>query len=176
MGHVEWFCTLNGEDTISLLRNEFDITVAHDRLILTSWTEKGSRSWKIFSWEWTGEKLRLEASRRMGAERPLIELVPRAAAIAIALTVKAARQQRAEKLGRLAASIQIGAKLERSGLSPGARRGQPGRYARIVIRQKHQRVAVTGSVASSRASDADDKKASASLALLEATDPVTAIR
>ena len=51
-----------------------------DRLILTTWTEQGSRAWKIFAWEWTGEKLTLQASRRMGAERPLIELVPRAAA------------------------------------------------------------------------------------------------
>lgn len=155
VNHVEWFCTLNGGDTVALLRNEFEISVAHNRLILTSWTERGTRSWKIFSWEWSGEKLQLETSRRMGADRLVIELVPRAAAGAIALTVKAARQQRAETLGCLAASFQPGAKLERASLSPGARRGQPGRYARIVIRQKHQRIAATGSIASSRASDAD---------------------
>lgn len=153
--HPEWFCTLNGGDSQALLKSELDIVVAYDRLILTSWTEKGSRSWKIFAWEWTGEKLTLEASRRMGADRPRIELVPRAAASAIALTVKAARQQRSEQLGLLAGSIQLAAKLERASLSPGARRAQPGRYARIVLRQKHQRIAVTGSVASSRASDAD---------------------
>ena len=153
--HVEWFCTVGSGDTQPLLKNELEVTVAHGRLILTSWTEHGSRTWKIFAWEWTGEKLTLQASRRMGAERPLIELVPRAAASAIALTVKAARQQRAEKLGTLACSMQPAAKLERASLSPGARRGQPGRYARIVLRQKHQRIAVTGSVASSRASDAD---------------------
>ena len=139
----------------ALQRNELDIAIAHGRLILTSWTEKGSRSWKIFAWEWTGEKLMLQASRRMGAERPLIELVPRAAASAIALTVKAARQSALRQLGQTGCSIQSGAKLERAALSPGARRGQPGRYARIVLRQKHQRIAVTGSVASSRASDAD---------------------
>lgn len=153
--HAEWFCSLSGGDSQGLLRSELDIAVAYGRLILTSWTEKGSRSWKIFSWEWTGEKLLLQASRRMGAERPLIELVPRASASAIALTVKAARQARCEQLGRLACSLQAGAKLERSALSPGARRGQPGRYARILLRQKHQRLAVTGSVAASRPSDAD---------------------
>lgn len=153
--YVEWFCTVAGGETYGLLRGELDLTLAHEHLILTTWTEKGRRSWKIFAWHWTGEKLTLQASRRMGAERPLIELVPRAAASAIALTVKTARQQRAEQLGQLAATIQIGAKLERVSLSPGARRGQPGRYARIVLRQKHQRIAVTGSVASSRASDAD---------------------
>jgi len=158
--HAEWFCTLGEEAspagiTQALGRSELDIAVAYGRLILTCWTEKGSRAWKIFAWELTGEKLTLQASRRMGAERPLIELVPRAAASAIALTVKAARQARSEQLGQLACSLQTGAKLERVALSPGARRGQPGRYARILLRQKHQRIAVTGSVASSKPSDAD---------------------
>jgi hypothetical protein len=158
--HAEWFCTLSDGNTQAakteaLGRSELDVAIAHGRVILTSWTEKGSRSWKIFSWEWTGQKLLLQASRRMGAERPLLELVPRASASAIALTVKAARQARCEQLGRLACSLQAGAKLERTALSPGARRGQPGRYARILLRQKHQRIAVTGSVASSKASDAD---------------------
>ena len=142
-------------DSHALSRSELDIAVAQARLILTCWTEKGSRSWKIFAWEWTGEKLTLQASRKMGKERPLIELVPRASASAIAVTVKAARQRRCHQLGQLACSIQPGAKLERAALSPGARRGQPGRYARILLRQKHQRIAVTGSVASSKPSDAD---------------------
>ena len=153
--HAEWFCTLNGGDTQALSRNELDIAVAYGRLILTSWTEKGSRTWKIFDWELSGEKLTLRASRRMGAERPLIELVPRAAASAIALTVKTARQKRSAQLGELACATQAGAKLERAALSPGARRGQPGRYARILLRQKHQRIALTGSVAASKATDAD---------------------
>ena len=99
----------------------------------------------------------------MGAERPLIELVPRAAASAIALTVKTARQKRSVQLGELACSVLSGAKLERASLSPGARRGQPGRYARILLRQKHQRLAVTGSVAASKANDADAFLASALL-------------
>jgi hypothetical protein len=153
--HVEWFFTLDNGDTEALRRSEVAIAIAYGRLILTSWTEKGSRSWKIFAWEWTGEKLLLRSSRRMGAERPLIELVPRAAASSIALTVKTARQQRSKQLGLLACSAQSGAKLERAALSPGARRGQPGRYARIMLRQRHQRIAATGSVASGKASDAD---------------------
>jgi hypothetical protein len=158
--YAEWFCTLSNGNTQAgkteaLDRSELDIAIAHGRVILTSWTERGSRSWKIFAWEWTGEKLMLQASRRMGAERPLIELVPRATAGAIAFTVKAARQARCQQLGQLACSLQPGTKLERAGLSPGARRGQPGRYARILLRQKQQRIAVTGSVASSKPSDAD---------------------
>ena len=159
--HAEWFCTFSradscsGADTQALRRSELDIAIVYGRLILTTWTEKGSRAWKIFAWEWSGEKLTLRASRRMGAERPVIELVPRASAGAIALTVKTARLQRAVQLGQLVCSAQAGAKLERAALSPGARRGQPGRYARILLRQKHQRIAVTGSVAASKAGEAD---------------------
>jgi len=156
----EWFWTLSAgttqtQKTEALGRSELDIRISHGRLILTHWTEKGNRSWKIFSWEWTGEKLTLQASRKMGAERPVIELVPRAAASAIALTVKAARQVRCDGLAQLACTIQTGARVERSSLSPGARRGQPGRYARIVLRQRHQRTAVTGSIAKSNPGDVD---------------------
>jgi len=124
-------------------------------LLLACWTEKGTRSWKIFSWEWNGEKLIFEASRRMGADRPIIELIPRASAKAIALTVKAARQARCETLAQLVCANHANAKVERVSLSPGARRGQPGRYARILLRLKHQRIAVTGLVTAGRPSGAD---------------------
>jgi hypothetical protein len=159
-GQVEWFCTFGAETshaqkTEALSRSELDIAVAHGRLILTCWTEKGSRSWKVFAWEWTGQKLVLQASRKMGAERPSIELVPRAAATTLALTVRAARQTRCDEMAQLACILQKGAKVERASLSPGARRGQPGRYARIVLRQRHQRTAVTGSVISGKPSDVD---------------------
>lgn len=99
----------------------------------------------------------------MGAERPLIELVPRASAAAIALTVKAARQARCDQLAEVACSGAPGLKVERASLSPGARRGQPGPYARIVLRQKHHRIAVTGYVIPGKASDADAFLASALL-------------
>lgn len=155
--HAEWFCTTSGADAraLALGSSELDVAVAHGRLILTMWTEKGSRAWKVFAWEWTGEKLILQASRRLGAERPQLELVPRAAASALALTVKTARQARSAQLGQLACSFALDAKVERAMLSPGARRGQPGRYARILLRQKHQRIAVTGSVAASTPGEVD---------------------
>jgi len=153
--HVEWFLTIAGSASQALNQSELEVVVAHGRLLLGCWTEKGTRSWKIFSWEWTGEKLTLEASRRMGADRPVIELVPRASAKSIALTVKAARHARCESLAQLVSANQAGAKVERVSLSPGARRGQPGRYARILLRLKHERIAVTGLVTAGRPSDAD---------------------
>ena len=104
--HVEWFLTFDGGESQALNQRELDIFIAHGRLLLGCWTEKGTRSWKIFSWDWTGEKLTLAASRRMGADRPIIELVPRASAKAIALTVKAARQARCEALAQLVCANQ----------------------------------------------------------------------
>ncbi len=168
--HVEWFFTLDGGDTKALRRSELDVAITHQRLILTFWTEQGSRAWKVFAWEWTGEKLILQVSRRMGAERPLIELVPRASANSIALTVKTARQKRCDQLASAACSLQPGAKVERSRLSPGARRGQPGRYARIILRQRHQRIAVTGCIAMSKASDVDAFLAAALLWFTRASE------
>ncbi|MGH9959945.1 MAG: hypothetical protein ACREBC_22950, partial [Pyrinomonadaceae bacterium] len=153
--HAEWFYTLSDRQVQSVRRSELDITVSHERLILSCWTDKGTRTWRIRSWEWTGDKLLLEASRRMGAERPVIELVPRASAKAIGATVKAARQARCDQLAQLVCNFQTGAKIERATLSPGIRRGQPGRFARILLRLKHERIAVTASVASSRASEVD---------------------
>lgn len=154
-GHAEWFLTQADGSSYALRRGEFDLALARGSLILSSWTEKGTRSWKITAWEWTGEKLLLEASRRMGADRPILELIPRASASAIAATVKAARQTRCERLAQLACAVYPGMKVERAALSPGIRRGQPGRYARIILRRKHERVAVTTTVASSYRENVD---------------------
>src|SRR2546422_4423263 len=145
---AEWFLTQTDRNTAAVRREELDLAVSHGRLILSSWTEKGTRSWRVVAWEWTGDKLLLHSSRRMGAERPVLELIPRASASAIAATVKAARQVRCDRLAQLACSLQAGAKIERAALSPGIRRGQPGRYARIILRCKHERIATTATVAS----------------------------
>jgi hypothetical protein len=161
--HAEWFYLAGEASTHALRRNELDIAVSQGRLILSCWTEKGPRSWRVLAWEWNGEKLALQASRRMGAERPLIELIPRASAAAIAATIRAARQVRCDQLAQAAASIQPGLKIERSALSPGMRRGQPGRFARILLRQKHQRIAVTASVIASHAGEIDPFVSSALL-------------
>src|SRR6202158_5015076 len=145
--HAEWFITQGNGATEAVRRHELDLAVSHRRLILSSWTEKGTRSWNIAAWEWHGNKLLLQTSRRLGRERPLLELIPRASAAAVAATVRAARARRCEQLAQLAVSLPGGAKVERAGLSPGVRRGQPGRYARIILRLRHERIAVTATVA-----------------------------
>ena len=161
--HVEWFCSWSDGNAQAVRRDELAIELVLGRLVFSCWTEHGTRTWRVAGWDWFGDKLLLEASRRMGAERPIIEIIPRASAKSIAATVKAARLVRCDQLAKLACSSQPGAALERASLSPGIRRGQPGKYARIILRQKHQRIAVTGSVASSNASETDSFLAAALL-------------
>src|SRR6266436_520494 len=165
--HAEWFFVQDGGAPLALANSEFDFSIAHLRLIFTSWTETGSRSWRITAWDWTGEKLLLQASRRMGADLATLELVPRASAKAIVASIAAARQARCEKFAQIAsealAAQGSGAKIERAVLSPGMRRDQPGRYARIVLRRRHERLAVTATVAQSDARNVDSLFSSALL-------------
>lgn len=153
--HSEWFCTAGRAETYALRRDELEISVAFGRLVLSCWTEKGSRSWRVLAWEWNGQMLSLQASRRMGAERQLLELVPRASAQAVAATIRAARQVRCDTLAQLACALVADTRIERCALSPGTRPSQPGRYARIVLRRKQTRVAVCGPVVSSHPATVD---------------------
>jgi hypothetical protein len=161
--HAEWFFVQDGGAPLALANSEFDFAIAHGRLIFSSWTETGSRSWRITAWEWTGEKLLLEASRRMGADVATLELVPRASAKAIVASIAAARQARCERLAQVASECLSGTKIERAVLSPGMRRDQPGRYARIVLRRPHERLAATATVAQSDARNVDSLFSSALL-------------
>ena len=153
--HAEWFCTAGSNETYALRREEMHVSIAQQRLVLSCWTEKGSRSWRILGWEWNGQMLVLQASRRMGAESQVIELVPRASAAAVGATIRAARQLRCDKLAQLACLSEHDARIERASLSPGTRAGQPGRYARILLHRKLTRIAVTGPVVASTPASVD---------------------
>lgn len=158
--HAEWLFSKDGasvgRSSTSLRKEELELRIEHGRLMLFCLTEEGARLWRINSWEWTGEKLQLEASARMGRESARLELIPRASASAIVAGISAARRERAERMARLACSALTGAKVERVGLSAGAHRGQPGRYARILLRRSaRERIAVAGTVADADTQDAD---------------------
>jgi len=199
--HTEWFITVEGRVPLEINRSEFDFSVAHGRLIFSSWTQQGSRTWHITDWTRSDDKLILHASRRMGAEAATIELVPRASARAVIATIAAARQTRCEQLAELVANglgdrvLDVEAdyllkkneikesrkpaesnrlhptsytqhpaiKIERAALSPGMRRDQPGRYARIILRLPYERVAVTSIVAQSDPRNVDSLFSSALL-------------
>ena len=194
--HAEWFMTEGGRVPLEINRGDFDFSPAHGRLIFSSWTQKGSRTWRINEWHRSDDKLILRASRRMGAETTIIELVPRASARALVATIAAARQERCERLAQLMAeglgdrvlgvdkarrldgglvrreaAAQVrplngshpSVKIERAALSPGMRRDQPGRYARVIMRSPYERVAATAIVAQSDPRNVDSLFSSALL-------------
>src|SRR5258706_6179671 len=179
--HNEWFLAQGGGAPLAIASGEFDFSIDHRRLIFSSWTETGFRSWRVTAWNWTGEKLVMETSRRMGAEKSRLELVPRASARAIVAGIAAARYARCVKLAQIASealsvcgfsvedqrrkSVPLSSelKIESVTLSPGMRRDQPGRYARIILRRTHERIALTATVANSDARNVDSLFSSALL-------------
>ena len=152
--YAEWLFVSDGL-TESLRRNEIDVAVMQGKLMLSCWTEKGTRLWRIVAWDWNGQLLELEVSRKSGAEVSLIELIPRTSAKAVNATIRAARQMRCERLARLAAASQLGSDVERFSLSRGTKPGQPGRYAQALLKTRRARIAVTGPVVSSPPSAVD---------------------
>src|SRR5215831_1081387 len=175
--HSHWFMSEDGRLPLEVNRNEFDFSVAHGRLIFSCWTQAGARAWRVTEWNGSDEKLLLHASRKMGAEISRIELVPRASAKAIMAGITAARQARCEHLAQLVAQTLAGetleddhqlksgplVKIDRASISPGMRRDQPGRYARIILRLAQERIAVTGTVAQSDPRNIDSLFSSALL-------------
>lgn len=152
--------------SLALRGGDWDVRVAHRGLMLSLWTERGARTWRVAAWELvSGERLVFEATRAAGAVRARLELVPRASAGAAKAHLAAARQTACEKLASLVAQAWAGAaKVERATLSRGARRGEPGRYARILLAKNRERLAATGAVVELRgANDVDSFLASALL-------------
>ncbi|HKQ99198.1 MAG TPA: hypothetical protein VJT09_00915 [Pyrinomonadaceae bacterium] len=154
--HGEWLCTRDSHRVALLRRDECDFSVSQGRLIFSCLTEEGAAAWRITGWRWSGEKLLLEASRRMGAERARLELIPRASVKAAAALIGDTRRERCNRLAALACAALPGAKVWRAALSAGARRGQSGRYARIILRHLNRElVAVTGTVIESDRQEVD---------------------
>jgi len=144
--HAEWLFVPSEGSPQSLRRDELEVAVAHGKLVFSCWTENGNRWWHILRWHWTGQLLELETSRRLGRERALMQLVPRASAKHMTVMIRAARELRCARLGQLAVAVEAHTKIERLSLSRGTKPGQPGRYAQILLLQRRERIAVTGPI------------------------------
>lgn len=152
---AEWFLIRDGGARFSLRRGEMDFSVTHNRLIFSCWTERGTEVWRVTALKIFGEKLLLEVARRAGRERARLELIPRARVTDIKEALSETRRVLCERMARLAREVSDGAKIERVALSAGSRPGQPGRYARIILRVACERIAVAGTVADGDASNLD---------------------
>src|SRR5215813_2250503 len=104
----EWFMMIDGRTPVNVTSDAFEFSASYGRLIFSCWTEAGARTWRVSSWRWSGEKLELKVTRRMGAEVATFELVPRASAKAIVASIAASRQERCERLAQLVAQTLAG--------------------------------------------------------------------
>ena len=133
---------------VELRRGEWGLRVAGGGLLLSCWGESGARAWRVMAWRAEGEGLYLEAVRRSGAGRALLSLVPRALVASAGEAVADARRAECARLAALVCEF-AGARLEHASLSAGARRGEPGRWARVRLKLKagvYERVAVAAPV------------------------------
>lgn len=140
---------------VELRRGEWELTTAAGFLRLTYWGEAGARAWRVVAFGREGEKILLGARGPVGSVGVTLELVPRA-------SVSAAREELAEArrsaCGRLTALIcrEEAAEVLRLRLSEGARRGEPGRHMRALLRRRDGwRLAATGPVVPLGAEEAD---------------------
>src|SRR5215204_789153 len=106
-GHHDWFMSIDGRSPLNLTTGEFEFSAAHGRLIFSCWTQSGSRTWRVTNCNWTGDKLSLQVTWRMGAETATIELIPRASAKAVVAGIAVARQERSERLAQLVAQTLV---------------------------------------------------------------------
>src|SRR5437764_1284327 len=75
----EWFVREGRESaSVELRRGEWELRASAGALVLSYWGDAGARAWRIAAWALEGERVVLEAARRMGAVRARLELVPRA--------------------------------------------------------------------------------------------------
>ena len=63
--YAEWLFVSDGAAQ-SLRREEIDVAIVQRRVMLSCWTEQGTRLWRIVAWDWNGQALVLELSRPMG--------------------------------------------------------------------------------------------------------------
>jgi hypothetical protein len=133
--HGEWLVREGASGRpFALRRGEWELRAAAGAVVFTYWGESGPRLWRVERWTRSGAGLSFEASRRTGAVRATLELTPRASVASTAAVVRAARLAVCDRLARLVAE-HSGLTVESARLSAGARRGEPGRYARILLRE-----------------------------------------
>jgi hypothetical protein len=143
----EWFRSDRPESrSVSLRRGEWELRVGRRCLLFRFWSDAGASTWRIGAWKLDGEKLVLEAVGRKQSAPARLELVPRASARVARSVVVDARLAESFRMARMVRLTFPKARLLRVGLSPGAKRGDPGRYARIVLRENGITVLATGPV------------------------------
>src|SRR5919107_5074863 len=118
----EWFLREGrGRRLVELREGDWELASSASALVFSYWGEAGVRAWRVAAWAFEGETLLIEATRRTGAERALLELVPRARVATAREALAEARRAECVRVAALllahAESTRAGVRLERAGLS-----------------------------------------------------------
>ncbi|HLL74361.1 MAG TPA: hypothetical protein VK421_03790, partial [Pyrinomonadaceae bacterium] len=117
---AEWLCSeerLSRAATrvmrapVSVRRGEWELRLACGALHFSFWSDAGLSVWRVAGCESAGDRLVLAVTRRGGAERARLELVPRASAREAAAELRAARLSACERLAALARRREAGAEV-----------------------------------------------------------------
>ena len=162
----EWFCAelsaARANMRVSLRQDEWELSARRGGLHFAYWSAAGARVWRVVAWECAADgQVRLDVTRRAGAERATLELIARATVADARAELLAARQQACAELAARVCQMLPGSRVEWARLSAGARRAEPGRYARVLLRRGHELIAATGAVVGLRAHEVDAVLASA---------------
>src|SRR3954467_11451601 len=101
-GGREWFLR-EGRDgrRVELRAGEWELRANASALVFSYWGEAGVRAWRVTAWAFEGDALLLEAARRGGAERALLELIPRARVATAREVAAEARRAECERIASL---------------------------------------------------------------------------
>lgn len=148
-GRAYWFLRERRDGAcVELRRGEWELSVLGGSLVLSYCGASGARAWRVVAWRVEGESLYLEAVGRSSTKRALLSLVPRTTVASGRAAVAEARRAECVRLAALVCESAC-ARVEHASLSAGARRGEPGRWARVLLRMKSagsERVAVAAPV------------------------------
>jgi hypothetical protein len=138
--HHEWLLVDSAGKSFALAAGEIEISLERGKLFFGFPGEKGFQTWRITSYKFENEKIRLDLTRSFGKENEKISIVPRLSAFELSETARLARIEKAQKIARLIIESNPNTKLVRADLNR-----ETGRFAQIVFEdfRKTQTAALT---------------------------------
>src|SRR5690606_7997641 len=125
--HFEWLAVYSEGRTFPLRVDEIEIDQSPDRTLIGMHGERGFRTWRVHDIGCEDGEILLSLSRRLGAVRQTVRLIPRTSAAELAGEVELARLMRANDIARLVETNFPDLRIARVGLNE-----SNGRMANII--------------------------------------------
>ena len=127
----EWLLINQSEKTFLLSREEIEVEVVGNKILISFLDEDGFQTWRIVEAEIKKEKIVLELARNFDKEKQKMNLIPRTLAEELTATVELARRERVNKVAKLIVSSVEDTKLMSAKLNR-----ENGRFAELIIEKK----------------------------------------